>query len=110
MMIRNGNLEGELRKMTDRSSTDEQGSHVLPEVRRKVVDASGRLAVSLNEAAETIGISRRSLENYIAANVLPSRKLGKRRIILVRDLEKFLRSDQPSVGRKRGREKREGIL
>ena len=110
MIVRNGDLAAELRRMTDRSSTGEQVSHVLPEARKKVVDASGRLAVSINEAAATIGISRRSVENYIAAKVLPSRKLGKRRVILVRDLQNFLRSDQPSMGSKRQRTDREGVL
>jgi hypothetical protein len=59
-----------------------------------------RLAVSMNEAASMITCSRRTLENYIAAKLLPSRKVGKRRVVLLRDLEKFLRVDQPSVGHK----------
>lgn len=55
-----------------------------------------RLAVSIREAAAMLGISPRSVQNYIAAKKLPARKLGKRTVILVRALENFLRFDQPS--------------
>jgi hypothetical protein len=56
-----------------------------------------RLAVSVVEAARMIGVSRRSVEGYIGAGLLESRKLGSRRIVLVRDLLRFLRSDKPSA-------------
>ena len=54
------------------------------------------LAVSVQQAAHMAGVSTRCMQNYIAAKLIPSRKIGKRRLILVRDLEKFLRTDQPS--------------
>lgn len=55
------------------------------------------LAVGLPEAARLASVSRRSLENYISAKLLPSRKLGRRRVILMRDLERFLSADRPSA-------------
>ncbi len=46
-----------------------------------------------------LSLSLRSIQNYIAAKKIPARKVGKRILILVRDLEEFLRKDQPSPGR-----------
>ncbi len=66
-----------------------------------------RLAVSMNEAARLAGVSRRSLENYAALKMLPTRKIGYRRLVLVRDLEKFLSSDRPSAS-PTAREARDG--
>jgi excisionase family DNA binding protein len=57
-----------------------------------------KLAVSVRTAAEMISVSPRTVENYIRAKILPSRKVGKRRLITVRALQNFLRSDQPSPG------------
>jgi excisionase family DNA binding protein len=54
-----------------------------------------RLAVSVAEAATMLGISRRTVEGYIRIRRLPARKLGRRTVVLVRDLENFLRRDQP---------------
>jgi hypothetical protein len=48
-----------------------------------------------------IGISTRSIENYIALKKLEARKIGRRTVILVASLEKFLRSDQASISRPR---------
>jgi len=58
-----------------------------------------KLAVSLREAAAMLSLSSRSIQNYIAAKKIPARKVGKRTLILVRDLEEFLRKDQPSPAR-----------
>jgi hypothetical protein len=82
----------------------EKFSTVLSEARGKVVGSDGRLAVTMNEAAAMIGISRRTLENYVRAKLIPVRKIGTRTVVLVSSCHKFLRSDQPSVGRKRQRE------
>jgi hypothetical protein len=54
------------------------------------------LAVSVNEAAKMIGVCPRSVQNYIAENLLLSRKIGRRRVILVAALKDFLRRDHPS--------------
>jgi excisionase family DNA binding protein len=52
--------------------------------------------VGIAEAARMTDLSRRSIENYIAAKLLPSVRLGRRRLIRVRDLQKFLAADRPS--------------
>jgi excisionase family DNA binding protein len=54
------------------------------------------LAVDLAVASRISTLSRRTLENYIRAKRLRARKVGRRTLILMRDLEAFLRSDQPS--------------
>jgi excisionase family DNA binding protein len=54
------------------------------------------LAVDLAAASRICTLSRRTLENYIRAKRLRARKVGRRTLILMRDLEAFLRSDQPS--------------
>jgi excisionase family DNA binding protein len=59
-----------------------------------------KLAVSVREAAAMLGISPRSIQNYIHAKRLPARKIGRRTVILVRALGNFLRTDQPSPGSK----------
>jgi len=47
-----------------------------------------------------LSLSLRSIQNYIAAKKIPARKVGKRTLILVRDLEAFPRTDQTSPLRK----------
>jgi hypothetical protein len=54
------------------------------------------LAVDLAAASRISALSRRTLENYIRTKRLRARKIGRRTLILMRDLEAFLRSDQPS--------------
>lgn len=58
-------------------------------------ETPSKLAVSTRKAADLLDISERTIQQYIAAKLLPARKIGGRRLILVRDLEKFLRKDQP---------------
>ena len=60
-----------------------------------------KLAVGAAEAAAMLSISLRSIQNYTATKRIPVRKVGKRTVILVRDLEEFLRTDQPSPARER---------
>ena len=55
------------------------------------------LVVDLAAASRISTLSRRTLENYIRAKRLRARKVGRRTLILMRDLEAFLRSDQPSL-------------
>lgn len=59
------------------------------------------LAVSKREAAAMLGISIRSVENYLAMKRLVARKIGRRTVLLVSSLHSFLRSDQPSASRAR---------
>jgi excisionase family DNA binding protein len=61
------------------------------------MNQDGKLAVSLRDAAAMLSLSSRSIQNYIAAKRIPARKVGRRTLILVRDLEEFLRKDQPSA-------------
>jgi excisionase family DNA binding protein len=55
-----------------------------------------RLAVDIRRAAEMLSVSPRTIQNYIAAKLLPARKIGRRTVIPIRALENFLRTDQPS--------------
>jgi excisionase family DNA binding protein len=55
-----------------------------------------RLAVDIREAAQMLSVSPRTIQNYIAAKLLPARKIGRRTVIPIRALENFLRKDQPS--------------
>jgi Helix-turn-helix domain len=55
------------------------------------------LAVSKRDAAAMLGISVRSVENYLAVKRLVARKIGRRTVVMVSSLQSFLRSDQPSA-------------
>lgn len=52
------------------------------------------IAVGLDEAARMSGLSRRSIEHLTINARIPSRKVGRRRLILVVDLEWFLRAQR----------------
>lgn len=58
------------------------------------------LAVSVEVAAKMIGVCGKTVRNLIEAKELPSRKIGRRRVIRVVDLQAFLRGDH-STGEKR---------
>jgi excisionase family DNA binding protein len=49
------------------------------------------------EAARLIGISRRALEYRIAAGQLRSVRIGRRRLVLVSELRRFLARDWPPL-------------
>jgi excisionase family DNA binding protein len=53
------------------------------------------LAVSLNDAAKITGLGRNRIYAEMKAGRLRSRKSGKRRLFLVKDLEAFLESLPP---------------
>jgi excisionase family DNA binding protein len=55
-----------------------------------------RLAVGMAEAALRLGLSARTIANLIKRKELPSRKVGRRRIIPVAALEAFVVRDQPT--------------
>jgi len=50
------------------------------------------------EAAKQIGITRRTLEKYAAIRLLKTVKIGRRRLVRIADLERFLSSDKPVAG------------
>ena len=51
------------------------------------------LAVGVIEAARRLGLSPRTVATLIASRELPSRKVGRRRLITIIALETFLRRD-----------------
>jgi excisionase family DNA binding protein len=59
-----------------------------------------KIAVNTQEAARMLSVSPRTIQNYIAAKLLPVRKIGRRTVIPVRALERFLSTDHPSPARK----------
>jgi excisionase family DNA binding protein len=59
-----------------------------------------RLAVSMSEAAKMLSVSRRTVQSFITAKVLPARKIGRRTVIPVYALEVFLRTDHDPPTRK----------
>jgi excisionase family DNA binding protein len=58
------------------------------------------LAVGVHEAARLLGISPRTVANLIARGELPSRRIGRRRVIPVALLEAFLKRDHQTGKRK----------
>lgn len=64
--------------------------------RVRMTHETNRLAVDLQTASTLCALSRRTLENYIREKRLRARKIGSRTVVLVRDLEEFLRTDHPS--------------
>jgi excisionase family DNA binding protein len=68
-----------------------------------MITQTERLAVDIREAAQMLSVSPRTIQNYIAAKLLPARKIGRRTVVPMRALEAFLRCDQPSpVSRAKG--------
>lgn len=55
-----------------------------------------KLAVGIREAAEMLSCSPRTIQNYLRVKALPGRKIGRRTVIPVSALERFLRTDHPS--------------
>ncbi|HEX2715939.1 MAG TPA: helix-turn-helix domain-containing protein [Candidatus Acidoferrales bacterium] len=58
------------------------------------------MAVGIPEAARRIGCSPRTVATLIANKELASRKIGRRRVIRICDLEKFLERDHNTSGEK----------
>lgn len=57
-----------------------------------------RLALSLDETAEAVGLSRRKLQQLIAANELPVKRVGRRVVVPIDSLRKWL-ADRAEGGR-----------
>jgi len=55
------------------------------------------VAVSVAEAARLLGVSARTIQYLIADRRLESRRLGRRRLILVADLRRLLAADRPDA-------------
>jgi len=58
-----------------------------------------RLAVSTRDAARMLSVSRRTIQSYITTKVLHARKIGRRTVIPVAELEAFLRTDHEPPAR-----------
>jgi len=65
-------------------------------VRMGILTHTDKLAVNVREAAQMLSVSPRTIQNYIREKLLPARKLGRRTVIEIRSLQKFLRTDHPS--------------
>lgn len=63
------------------------------------------LAVSMAKGARIVGVSKRSLENYAALGLVETRKLGRRRVVLVSSLKQLLCADRPSVSRQHDKQR-----
>jgi len=61
------------------------------------------LAVGIVEAARRLGLSARTVSSLVHRRELPSRKVGRRRIIPVTALEAFIRSASNTSGRSQNR-------
>jgi excisionase family DNA binding protein len=64
------------------------------------------LAIDIREAARRLSLSPRTVATLIANHELPSRRVGRRRIIPVAALEAFIRGDR-ATGRSRIQKKGE---
>ena len=54
------------------------------------------MAVGVAEAARRLGLSARTVATLIARRELPSRRVGRRRIIPIAALEAFIRCNHPT--------------
>lgn len=50
-----------------------------------------QLAYSVPEAAQAVGVSKRTIYNWVHMPGFPSRKIGNRRLILVEELREWLK-------------------
>ena len=57
------------------------------------------LAVSIDKAAQLLGVCRRTVINLLTNKELISRRIGRRRVIPVAALEGLLRRDSETVTR-----------
>lgn len=53
--------------------------------------------ISLEEAAQDLGISKRTLERRIADGLIAKVKIGKRALIAMTELERFIRKQTKAV-------------
>ena len=59
------------------------------------------LAVGITEAARRLGLSARTVATLVLNGELPSRKVGRRRIISTLELEKFVNGDHSTNAKKK---------
>jgi excisionase family DNA binding protein len=64
-----------------------------------LVERSERLALSVTEAAEMLGISRTLAYDLVARGELPAHRLGGRIVVLLRPLQRLLDGEPPAGAR-----------
>jgi hypothetical protein len=57
----------------------------------------GRLLCSVELAAHALGLSTRTVNAYLAVKKIASRKIGRRRMVLVASLKSFVAHDQDGI-------------
>jgi hypothetical protein len=71
---------------------------VIPSCKQKSQnDTTSRLAVSVEEAAEMLSVSTRSIWNMCSRGEIQSRKIGSRTVFTVASLEAFIHGTDNSV-------------
>ena len=60
-------------------------------------NAPPKLALTVEEAAEALTVSTRTVERLIAKGELPSRKIGARRVIPLAALNEYLNATAPDA-------------
>jgi excisionase family DNA binding protein len=58
---------------------------------------AARLTMTVNEAAQALGISRTLAYEMVRSGELPSLRLGRRVVVPVRTLERMLGLDEPET-------------
>lgn len=83
----------------DRKATTERPHHPPMSTPVATIDPAStdtpRLAYSVDEAADMIGISRRSIYELLRSGQLRSVKIGARRLVRRSDLDTFLEELEP---------------
>lgn len=64
-----------------------------------VIESGRPIAVSTSEAARLAGVSQRTIRSHIVAKRLPAKKIGRRRLVMLSDLESWLDSNGGAVSR-----------
>jgi excisionase family DNA binding protein len=63
--------------------------------KKPAIRAEEKLLLSRRDAAQLLSISQRALDYLIAAQRLPTRRIGKRVLIPIADLRRYARADHP---------------
>ncbi len=69
-----------------------------PKKREPAEPVPGQLLYGVIQAARVLGISERACWTYIRRGELKSRRLGARRLVPRRELERFAQQDHDGVG------------
>lgn len=56
-----------------------------------------RLTLTIRETAESLGVTTRSVERWIASGVLPSVRIGGRVLVPLAELEQMVNGEKPAA-------------